>query len=616
MGDKYLSDVINYKRDIEPYRFIKLYSGVGSGKSTFACRFVTGHKAKGEYEVPELTTLIITSRRAKVEETLREMGIKMQSRVGESGNLNADVLETGEERPLEYEKYVRIIPSDNPFIAEYVIHNQSVVCTNAYIDFHLRHCYNPSIPTTHLWNLFDVIIVDEVHSVITDATYQNAPFAVMELMKEYINRCKGNDNSIRCKHLIVMTGTPAPFEECATLEAPKEICAEYSLFDKCINVTPKTIILTDAYQAMLNLHGVLYDKKGKAVHFTNHVLNANSARNRWKLKDDVNIAVSYSSEEKRNALADEDLQKMKSVESALETGYLPDEVNLFVTTSRNKEGINIKNKDILSMFIESHVPSDIMQMAGRVRAGLENLYIITDAKQFNTEVDAVDVYFTQENIVNDKGDTSKPYSCGDANSHLYFLCLDNDITDLLFNKKAERTIYADYKDTLGKYVDYIEKRFPYVRYSFIDNRFKFYWQKMKAEQLVCEQNEAFKNAVTDGYLSAVALVKKWFPNSKVIFNLSAKDRAIELLSTYMAGKNSIEISPDEADKLLIELNIIFGEESRYLKPLLKRIGFNITEPIHKKSLVSILGNRILYKGDNPLPDAPKKRSPMKKSAKR
>jgi len=155
MGDKYLSDVINYKRDIEPYRFIKLYSGVGSGKSTFACRFVTGHHEVGK-EVPELTTLIITSRRAKVEETLTEMGIKIQCRVGESGNLNAAVLEAGEERPEAYEKYIRVIPSGDPFNSEYVVYNQSVVCTNAYVESHIKHCYNPSIPTTQLWNLFDL----------------------------------------------------------------------------------------------------------------------------------------------------------------------------------------------------------------------------------------------------------------------------------------------------------------------------------------------------------------------------------------------------------------------------------------------------------------------------
>ena len=97
--------------------------------------------------------------------------------------------------------------------------------------------------------------------------------------------------------------------------------------------------------------------------------------------------------------------------------------------------------------------------------------------------------------------------------------------------------------------------------------------------------------------------------------LEPKEKAVELIDTYMAGKNSIELSPDEAEEILLKLNTIFGEESKYLKPLLKRVGFNITEPIYKKSLVSIVGNRILYKGDNPLPDAPKKIRPMKKPAK-
>lgn len=33
MPDRYLSDVISYQNDIEPYRFIQIYSGVGSGKN-------------------------------------------------------------------------------------------------------------------------------------------------------------------------------------------------------------------------------------------------------------------------------------------------------------------------------------------------------------------------------------------------------------------------------------------------------------------------------------------------------------------------------------------------------------------------------------------------------
>lgn len=33
MADQFLSDVISYENDIKPYRFIQIYSGVGSGKN-------------------------------------------------------------------------------------------------------------------------------------------------------------------------------------------------------------------------------------------------------------------------------------------------------------------------------------------------------------------------------------------------------------------------------------------------------------------------------------------------------------------------------------------------------------------------------------------------------
>ena len=32
-GRPYLSEAINYDTDIEPYQFIKIYAGVGSGKT-------------------------------------------------------------------------------------------------------------------------------------------------------------------------------------------------------------------------------------------------------------------------------------------------------------------------------------------------------------------------------------------------------------------------------------------------------------------------------------------------------------------------------------------------------------------------------------------------------
>lgn len=66
-----LSSVLDYQRDIEPYKFIKIFSGVGSGKTQFACSMILGDKEKG---IPKQTVLLITSRRSTVEETLKKMG--------------------------------------------------------------------------------------------------------------------------------------------------------------------------------------------------------------------------------------------------------------------------------------------------------------------------------------------------------------------------------------------------------------------------------------------------------------------------------------------------------------------------------------------------------------
>ncbi|MBR5559505.1 MAG: DEAD/DEAH box helicase family protein [Oscillospiraceae bacterium] len=615
MGDKHLSEVINYQRDIEPYRIVKVYSGVGSGKTTFACRFVTGCKDEGE-EVPDnLTTLIITSRRAKVEETLTELGAEiLKPHVGAHGNLVSDVLETGEERPEEYEKFVRVISSKDPFIGEYVTHNQSVVCTNAYIEYHLKHCYVPNDPSTHLWDLFDVIIIDEVHSLITDATYQTAPFAVMELIKEYLKRCANpTEYPMQCKHLILMTGSPAPFEECADITVPEGIGKEYSVFDECINVVPKSVLLLDSTTARYHLQGILYESKSKAVYFTNHIMDRGEAKSTWRLDDTINVAVSYSDEDRRKTLVREEKDAIKEVEDELKKGWLPEDLDLFVTTSRNKEGININNTDIPNMFVESHFSGDIIQMAGRVRYGVENLYIVTDAKQLCNGPDFIDIGFTTDRIVKNEEERN-PDVCGEANSYLRYFCENNKITNLVFNRNSGWNIHSRYGDTLGKYIEYIESRFHYMRYSYFDNRFKFYRQKMLAELLVSEENEKFSQAVTEGDEAVKSLVSTWFPEANVHLLLGAKERAAQMIENRIGAANYVELSQKEWESFFAELVKVSGIKGEYGNPFLAQLGNYGIEPI-RSSYQGTIGNRILYKGQNPL-DMRKKRNPTKKSPKR
>ena len=69
MGDKYLSEVIDYERDMKSYHFMAIYSGVGSGKNRFIDSF---YKEDEEIPNPQMTVLVITSRRAKADEILEE----------------------------------------------------------------------------------------------------------------------------------------------------------------------------------------------------------------------------------------------------------------------------------------------------------------------------------------------------------------------------------------------------------------------------------------------------------------------------------------------------------------------------------------------------------------
>ena len=74
---------------------------------------------------------------------------------------------------------------------------------------------------------------------------------------------------------------------------------------------------------------------------------------------------------------------------------LPDDVVAFLSTSKNKEGINIKNKDIPTMFVEVHNHVDVVQMAGRLREGAETLYITVDSTGFHDMDDHFEAPFSE-----------------------------------------------------------------------------------------------------------------------------------------------------------------------------------------------------------------------------
>lgn len=586
----HICDVIDYKKDIEPYNLIKIYAGVGSGKSYFASAMMTG---SDEYRIPEQSVLLITSRRAKVEETLKELGVVVKSTINKNGNLDFDVWQTGEDRPFEYEKYARNIKFNNESgVQDFLIYNKSAVCTNAFISVYLRNVYEPDNPITHIWNKFDSIIIDEVHSLVTDSTYQSATFDVLALIQEYLKLAKNNQlQECACKHLILMTGTPQPFETFIKMDFPEERTIEKNCFDVCENVVPKNIILADEQTSKLKVKELLSDGK-KVIYFTNRTMTEKAAREKFDLDKSINIGVSFSKEDKRKSLPQEEQGRIRDLnDSIAKNSLIPKDIQFFVTTSRNKEGININNKDIHNMFVETHLMYDAVQMAGRVRAGIDNFYIISSAEQYSYENTLTDRLFSKKIMV--------------ANEH--WINSDDEANKYLINEyfnKAEEKKWEDEErlNYIRKYVNYIESRFSYVRYNVFKQKFEFFYQKENAEELNKAQNAAFDNMILS---DSNKLVEIWFPYSSIRREISAKERARKYLLNVIGKEPFVRLSRDELRDHLSVIKEIFNSSLKSIKPILHLVDekFNYIESGSKY---------ILYYGtENPII----KKKPMKKRRK-
>ena len=203
-----LSDAIFFPTDIAPHPFVCIWADVGSGKNTFIEKMIAGCP---DESIPRLTVLLITSRKAKVIETLHKYPNNVFGKLCDESNYGDIICEA----PLPLGSYQHEITVDD---WELTLTQCSVICTNAAIEKYLQYRHDPNDPCTHLWNRFDIIVWDEVHSLGIDSSYQSSPFHAMQLFKKTYQmmrmRSSGKldpSNGIPyCKKLIMMTATPEP----------------------------------------------------------------------------------------------------------------------------------------------------------------------------------------------------------------------------------------------------------------------------------------------------------------------------------------------------------------------------------------------------------------------
>lgn len=551
MGDLYVSDALVYEWDIEPYPLVAIYAGVGSGKTNYFIKL-----AKGEIEgIPAKTILLITSRRSKVNETKADKTLPQDDYIGQNKSFILPFCETEEELEsiLASERTV-----NDPDWGEEFLWQRSVTCTNAAIENYLAKHYNENDLTSFLWNRFDLIILDESHSVRADASYQSAPFYVQRLIN-VVQQLKRKGET-QC-NAVVMTGTPDVISDYGFPSDGHKI----DLREECRNVVPERVCFVTAKQAKKKMLDMLQNGE-RGIYFFNHV------KDLLKTHKDIctdfpslanTVEISFSKQAVIDKLEKENpvlYKRIKDTEKTIETtSRLPENTTMFFSTEKNKEGINIEDKDIHVMFVEAHVGATVMQMAGRVRNGLKTLYIIVDSSAHKNS----------------------------ESTHEWSLTSRDDLLTVI-NLERERVFKAanynpetDYKgafsnENVKAYIEYIHAKFPYIRYDYFKHCFCIYNQRDESIRYYEKENRLFNNAKRSPQ-GLVELAKTWFPDAEIIDEQPSEAR----VETYLTGNGLLDtkIGQSQINKLREFLLSLKGEKYRSnasINTLLKKYGYALS----------------------------------------
>lgn len=565
----YLMDTIDYDTDIEPYRFVKIYAGVGSGKNYFIDALAKGGVVKHSdgSKLEAKSVLLITSRRAKVDEQLKVETAVYDPQIG---IFDFDPSYWYIDLDPRYEDYYvspKIKLSDLNGFGENTVYARNCALTNSKVEHYFRKYYMPAESSTHPWERFDMIVIDEAHAMLADASYQSAPFYVRRLIEETLKR------SEKCK-VIAMTGSPHVLRGYGLFDEAHEI----DRMEVCRSVIPESIRFIKTEVARSLQKRMIVDNV-PFVAFYNHINPI------FSLIDDVpankrsGVVASFSDTEKLRRLAKNyegiSKQSKDAVSQLAKTQQLPETVTAFLTTAKNKEGINIKNWNFNTMFVEAHNEIDVVQMCGRLRNGVDTLYIVADSVEHYDDENVYEALFSEDekllSAVND-----------------YFARLE--IQCKRSTDELEMVPANNYKE-LGMFIDYIHTKFPYLRFDYFTNQFIYYPERKTGRAYYFDQRMKYELAshTTRGLIS---LAKTWYHNVEISVGFRPDGDIQAVVDGYLIRENWLdgkrEIRDTERVEILGALNQITGENIKQLGSLLKRYGYTIIMTNKKKDSPAII----------------------------
>jgi hypothetical protein len=270
------------------------------------------------------------------------------------------------------------------------------------------------------------------------------------------------------------------------------------------------------------------------------------------------IAVSFSNDDKRKAFEKshkEDFDRMVDTEKYIaQNQKLPDEIRLFLPTERNKEGINIRNTDVRTMVVESHVECSVVQMAGRLREGIDTLFIVTDSIEHEEHESVFEWYTTKD------GTLINYY-----NKELQSLFQKRE-----FDPSGPFAFAPQQDEQLSAYITFVEGKHPYIIFDPFELRFGLYKDRHRGKQYYAQQNRLFNEAKSDPQ-KLCALAKKWYPHAEIAVECSIDLQVAQYLEQRKLIGNKVTYSQQQ--DLLAFINDLTQETRKSLRPALKPYGY-------------------------------------------
>lgn len=554
LGTLRVDAVLDYERDIKGKGLVRLRAGVGAGKNYWVRHLPESY--------PDLQILMVTSRKNVAE---------------------AEAIKLGTDNKIHISKLINT--NDREWYDD--IPGSLIVCTNAYLDYFLANIYDANKPSTHLWDKFDVIFIDEAHSMSSDASFADSSFQLAQFIQH------ARKNNPRCD-IVLMSGTQEPIDWFFSQDHISEEHTTIDLYDTCIHIVPDIVSLMKKDVVAERIFNI-WSNGRRLIYF------CNSVSSMAKLVDklvamgipETDLAIAFSSSENAEKLPQTLVEQRHQVRTYLtENSRLPSEVMIFITTAQNKEGISIEDDDIKHMFSESHNKADLEQMAGRVRGnpetgtGIHALIVVYDAADHWIDWSFLECELDRK--------------------------LDGQVNDILtLHKAALEKVGMEYR--LQDDVKAIHKKHRYLRYDYIDKNFHhFTGREMCEKQSLAGRNELnsymelydqilyYYSPGSSGELYAATgrseLQFSWFPYSRVYHApdrpIGPREAATAQLLDFLLQNDLLDVSlpPKKIDIVMDEIRRqikIYGQqelgfdyEPKVLGPALRRFNMDCESPSH------------------------------------